>query len=193
MPVRASVEEQPVPLAISITVLVLFTTLLLLGKIGEASFSFLTAGTALLGLVLHGFGRLQELDLKNLRVVLREIEETKKELFVREEKLKKIALPLAQIIALTGASEGRMGSRESWSAKREWYRRKVQELIAALELSAKESAEIQKYADKYAEIDRALGEREGLTTTDPDHKEVKAKLEALSTEILEMMKADTEQ
>jgi hypothetical protein len=193
VPVRASVEEQPVPLAISITVLVLFTTLLLLGKIGEASFSFLTAGTALLGLVLHGFGRLQELDLKNLRVVLREIEETKKELFVREEKLKKIALPLAQIIALTGASEGRMGSRESWSAKREWYRRKVQELIAALELSAKESAEIQKYADKYAEIDRALGEREGLTTTDPDHKEVKAKLEALSTEILEMMKADTEQ
>ena len=58
------------------------------------------AATALLGLVLHGFGRLQELDLKNLRLVLREIEQTKKELFVREGKLKAIAIPLAQIIAL---------------------------------------------------------------------------------------------
>jgi len=58
------------------------------------------AATALLGLVLHGFCRLQELDLKNLRLVLREIEQTKKELFVREGKLKAIAIPLAQIIAL---------------------------------------------------------------------------------------------
>lgn len=144
----------------------------------------------MLGLVLHGFGRLQELDLKNLRLVLREIEQTKKELFVREEKLKAIAVPLAQVIALTGASEGRIGSQESWDAKREWYRRKVDELVGALDLSQQESADIRKYAGKYSEIDAILRKREGLKSTDPDYNEVKEKLGALSAELINMMKSD---
>ena len=168
----------------------IFTVLLWMGRLGEASYCFLAAVSALLGLVLHGFSRLQELDLKNLRLVLREIQQTKKELFVREEKLKFIAVPLAQIIALTGASEGRLGSRESWEVKREWYRQKLQVLVDALELPVHEAAEIRKYMDKYTEIDRALGEREGLKTTDVDYPEVKAKLESLSAEIRQMMKLD---
>jgi len=179
-----------VPLAISGIAFLIFTGLLWLGRIGEASYCFLVAASALLGLVLHGFARLQELDLKNLRLVLREIDQTKKELFVREEQLKAIAIPLAQIIALTGASEGRMGSKESWAIKREWYRQRIQALVNALQLSSADAAETQKYADKYAEIDRVLGQREALKTTDPDYAEVKAKLEALSTELLAMMKAD---
>lgn len=84
------------PLAISTITFLVFTTLLLFGKIGEATYCFLVASAALLGLVLHGFSRLQELDLKNLRLVLREIEQTKNELFVQEEKLKAIVVPLAQ-------------------------------------------------------------------------------------------------
>ena len=178
------------PLAVSAIAFAIFTTLLLLGRIGEASYCFLVAATALLGLVLHGFGRLQELDLKNLRLVLRDIEQTKKELFVREEKLKAIAVPLAQVIALTGASEGRVGSRESWNIKREWYRQRLQALAEALELSPAESAEVQKYTEKYAEFDRVMGQRDALQTTDPDYSEVKKKLESLSAELLDMMKSD---
>src|SRR5437899_7686297 len=87
-----------VPLGISAFAFGIFTYLLWLRHIGEASYCFLVALTAMLGLVLHGFSRLQEFDLKNLRLVLREIRQTKEELFVREEKLKAIALPLAQII-----------------------------------------------------------------------------------------------
>lgn len=179
------------PLAISTIAFIVFTSLLWLGRIGEASYCFLVAASALLGIVLHGFGRLQELDLKNLRLVLRELQDTKKELFVRQEKLKAIAVPLAQVIALTGASEGRMGDRESWNVKREWYRQRIQALIEAFDLSPTEAEETRKYTEKYAEFDRVLGEREGLKTTDSDYKEVKAKLEALSAELLEMMKADT--
>lgn len=178
------------PLAIAAISFLVFTTLLLFNRIGEASYCFLSAGSAMLGLVLHGFGRLQELDLKNLRLVLREIEQTKKELFVREEKLKAIAVPLAQVIALTGASEGRLGSRESWDTKREWYRRKVDALVGTLDLTSQESADIRKYAEKYAEIDAVLGKREGLKATDSDYEEVKEKLGALSAELIEMMKSD---
>lgn len=186
------VREYPVPLAISAVAFVVFTALLWLGRIGEASYCFLVAASVLLGLVLHGFGRLQELDLKNLRLVLREIEQTKKELFVREEKLKAIAVPLAQVIAFTGASEGRIGTKESWAIKRQWYRQKVEALVNALELSSSEAVEIQKFADKYGEIDGTMGKLDGLNTTDPDYMEVKERREKLSGQILEMMRADLE-
>jgi hypothetical protein len=179
------------PLAISAIAFVVFTALLWLGRIGEASYCFLVAGSALLGLVLHGFGRLQELDLRNLRLVLRELQDTKKELFVREEKLKKIAVPLAQVLALTGASEGRMSNRETWAVKREWYRQRIQAMVEALELAPSEAEETRKYLEKYAEIDRVLADRDGLKTTDPDYAEVKERLSKLSGELLEMYKADT--
>lgn len=83
-----------------------------------------------------------------------------------------------------------MGDRESWNVKREWYRQRIQVLIEALDLSPTEAEETRKYTEKYAEIDRILGEREGLKTSDPDYEEVKASLNALSAELLEMMKAD---
>lgn len=179
------------PLAISGIAFVIFTVLLFIDHIGEASYCFLVAATALLGLVLHGFGRLQELDLKNLRLVLRKIEKTKKDLFVREEKLKAIATPLAQLIAFSGASEGRLESQESWAAKRKWYKQKIESLISALQLSSAEAEETLKYMQKYSEIDDMLTVREGLKKTDIDaHKETREKLHVLNTELVEMMKKD---
>lgn len=178
------------PIVVAGLAFVTFTTLLILGQIGEASYCFLVASSALLGLVLHGFGRLQELDLKNLRLVLRDIEQAKKELFVREEKLKAIVVPLVQIVAFTGASEGRVGDRESFKLKREWYRRKVDALASALELAPIEAAEMQKYMNKYAEIDSTMGDRDILQTTDPDYHDVKARREKLAAELLEMLKVD---
>jgi hypothetical protein len=186
-------HENIMPFIIATIAFLVFTSLLWQGQVGEASYCFLVALAIMLGLVLHGFGRLQELDLKNLRLVLREIDETKRELLVREEKLKAIAIPLAQVIALTGASEGRIGSREGWKVKRNWYKKNLKELIEALELSSGESLETLKYVEKYNEIDEVLGDREGLKTTDTDYKQTKEKLEKLSNDLMEMMKKDMEQ
>lgn len=180
----------PYPLVIATTAFGVFTALLWLGYIGEVSYCFLAVVSVLLGLVLHGFSRLQELDLKNLRLVLREIEQTKQELFVREEKLKSIVAPLAQVIALTGASEGRLASREFWVVKRKWYVQKLQSLIELLGLSTAESLETLKYTQKYAEIDSVFGARDGLMTSDPDYEATKAKLDTLGSELVDMMKED---
>lgn len=180
------------PLAIATIVFTVFTVLLYVGKISEASYVFLIAATALFGLVLHGFDRLKEFDLKNLRIVLRELQETKQELFVREEKLKSIAIPLAQIIAFTGATEGRMGSKETWSAKRKWYKGKLEKLIESLELTASEVQETKKFIEKYEAIDQILAGRNGLMTTDPDYAETKQQLEILNNELIELMKCDFE-
>lgn len=179
-------------LIISTIVFLAFTALLYIGKIGEVSYAFLVAATALFGLVLHGFDRLKVIDLKNLRVVLRELQQTKKELFVREEKLKSMAIPLAQIIAFTGVSEGRMDSKESFSAKRKWYKKKLEELISSLDFSKDEEKEANKFVKKYEAIDKLLAERSVLQTTDSDYKEIKEKLEKLNDEINELMKQDFE-
>ncbi|MES9949820.1 MAG: hypothetical protein ABW118_12735 [Candidatus Thiodiazotropha sp.] len=180
------------PLVISIIAFAVFTVLLLVGKLGEASYSFLIAATALFGLVLHGFDRLKELDLKNLRIVLRELQETKKELFVREEKLKSIAIPLAQVVAFTGASEGRIANKESWSAKRKWYKKKLEELILSLDFTPDEEKEAKKFVEKYEEIDKLLADREALKITDADYAEVKKRIEQLSNELVELMRQDFE-
>lgn len=180
------------PLVISTIVFIVFTGLLYIGKVGEASYAFLIAATALFGLVLHGFDRLKELDLKNLRIVLRELQETKKELFVREEKLKSIAIPLAQIVAFTGASEGRLSSKETWSAKRKWYKKKLEELIASLNFTSDEEREAKKFVEKYEEIDKLLADREALKTTDPDYGKVKERIEQISAELNELMRQDFE-
>ena len=178
------------PFAIAVTAFLLFTVLLWLGRLGEASYCFLVSAAILLGIVLHGFGRLQELDLKNLRLVLREIDQTKKELFVREERIKSIVVPLAQIMAFTGASEGRWGSTETAKIKRKWYRRKLQELVEQLDLSPNEATEIHKYMDKYDQIDLAIGDREALQTTDSDYAEIATKLKSLSADLNIMLSGD---
>jgi len=179
-----------VPLAISVIVFIVFTALLYTDKLGEASYSFLVAATALFGLVLHGFDRLKELDLKNLRIVLGKLEETKKELFVREEKLKAIAVPLAHIVAFTGASEGRMSSRETLSAKRKWYKKKLEDLILSLDLTTNEEKEAKKFIEKYDELDRLLANLEALKTTDPDYDEARERIDQLNNELTELMKQD---
>ena len=181
-----------IPLLISSVALAIFTVLLVCGYISEIFYAFLASGSALLGLVLHGFGRLQEIDFKNLRLVLRELKETKEELFVKQKQLQSLAVPLAQIIALSSAAEGRMSSKEDFALRTKWYKKKIEELIEALGIESSEAAETRKYLAKYEEIDKALGERAVLQTTDPDYEVVIKKMETIRNEINEMLKADTE-
>lgn len=124
----------------------------------------------------------------------RELQETKEELFVREEKLKSVAKPLAQIAAFTGASEGRMPSKEIWSIKRKWYKKKLEELISSLDLTPSEAQEAKKFLDKYEAIDKLLADQNALKTADPDYEREKAEIESqiaiLRQELNEMMKQD---
>lgn len=178
------------PLLISAIAFGTFTVLLLIGKIGEVSFAFLAAATALFGLVLHGFSRLQELDLKNLRLVLREIQETKDELFVREARLKSIIVPLVQLLAYSSVASNRWSEAETIALTRNWYKKKLAVLISSLDFSQAEKAEAQKYTEKYDEIDRLFAGRGALNISDPDYEQVKNRIEQLGAEIDEMLQAD---
>ena len=178
------------PIVISTIAFITFTGLLWLGKIGEASFSFLVAATALFGLVLHGFSRLQELDLKNLRLVLREIKETKEELFVREEKLKSVIVPLVQILSYAGVAEGRWTEAETSALKRQWYKKKLTMLLESLDFNPQEAIETKKFVEKYDELDRLFAGCGALNTADPDYTALKARIDGLCQEINDMLRKD---
>jgi hypothetical protein len=181
-----------ISLLISSAAFITFTALLYLGKLGEATYAFLVAVTALFGLVLHGFGRLQELDLKNLRLVLRELQETKREIFVREEELKAVSVPLVQILAYQSAASGRWSDHESTSLSRAWYKKKIEGLIAALDVEDSQAVELRKFIEKYEEIDRLFAGRGALNINDPDYAEVKAKIDLLNSQVRSMLRKDLE-
>lgn len=58
----------------------LFTVLLIFDKVGGLTYLGLLGLLLLTGVVLHGFSRLRELDLKNLKLTLSEIKEVKAEI-----------------------------------------------------------------------------------------------------------------
>ena len=166
--------------------------LLLMGDIGETVFAFLAAASALLGFALHNYNRLQELDLKNLRITLRELRETKQEIFVREERLKSAFLPLIQLLAYQSAAANRWSSSESLALSRAWYKKKLNILLEAMDADSAEAQEARKFIDKYDEIDRLFAGRGALKTTDPDYEKVKAQIELLNDRIIAMLRKDTE-
>lgn len=97
---------------------------------------------------------------------------------------------MAEIMAFSNSIQGRLPSKEGHELTKEWYDQKLNKLINDFDFNDKEINEIKKFSEKYKEIDKILGDRDVLKTTDPDYKEVKEKLENLSNEIKTMQKED---
>lgn len=173
-----------------IVLFVVFTALLLANKIGELSYFSLNALSILVGVVIYGFDRLQEVDFKNLKMVLSELKQAKEELFVREEKLKEITFLISQIMAFTGYSGGRFESKESLQLKRAWYRYQINKLKEVAQLNNSESKELDKFFDVYSRIDTTL-ERD-LKPNDPDYQSWRDALEHLVEELKTLLQEDIE-
>lgn len=89
---------------------VLFTFLLREGKIGSTSYTTLIITIILSGLALYGFDRLKELDLKNLKLILTEIKEVKKDVYAKAETVKKLGEEMAELTAFNVTSVGRFAA-----------------------------------------------------------------------------------
>jgi hypothetical protein len=89
---------------------VLFTFLLREGKIGSLAYTTLITIIILTGIALYGFDRLKELDLKNLKLILTEIKEVKKDVYAKAETVKKLGEEMAELTAFNVASVGRFAA-----------------------------------------------------------------------------------
>jgi len=84
--------------------------LLNIGKLGSGAFVTLVAILFLSGLALHGFDRLKELDIKNLRLILAEAKDIRKDIYAKVETVKKIGEKTAELAAFSVARVGRFAS-----------------------------------------------------------------------------------
>ena len=72
--------ESVAAIIIAVLGIVLFTALLVKGAIGQTTFAILIVALSFVCLALHGFSRIRELDLKNLKITLDKIEKVKAEI-----------------------------------------------------------------------------------------------------------------
>ncbi|MBU1862493.1 MAG: hypothetical protein KKH94_02375 [Candidatus Omnitrophica bacterium] len=88
--------------------IVLFTWLLIIGKIKEWAFVILFIVVLLFSVGINSVDRLRELDLKNLRIVLNEMKEVKREVFAKEATVKAMGEEIAYLTAYLMTTVGRV-------------------------------------------------------------------------------------
>lgn len=185
---------KPLAFLTAVGLIALFTTLLIIGRLGELSYVTLCGGTLLLSLVLPSLDRLLELDIKNLKVVLKDIQQAKNDLFEREQELKAVIILMMKVLSYAGAAEGRFSSMEYAALRRRWYMLKTDQLSKHLKLSQTESKDIVKYADIYKKMDAVFEKHNGnLKTTDPDYENSINHLKQLERELFDLMEADLQE
>ena len=86
-----------------------------------------------LGLLLIFFGdQVDWFDLKNLKVKMRKIEETRKEIEEREARIKRVAAILADIAASDATFFGLMWDAVEPEARKKWVRSKINDLESVI-------------------------------------------------------------
>lgn len=92
--------------------IVLITYLLIIGKLGSVSFVTLFFGIVITATALYLSDRLKELDIKNLRLILAEVHEVKKDIYAKAETVKKLGEELADLTAFNVTSVGRFAPKD---------------------------------------------------------------------------------
>ena len=132
-----------------------FTCLLLNSNIGPFAYSSLLALLAIVCVVIPVLGRLQQLDLKNLKLTLAKIESAKKEIYAKEESLKEASFILSELIAVSATLGQIHGAAIIEEYGNKVINLKLKKLAESLKLSSNFNNEIFKYGIALAEARKA--------------------------------------
>jgi len=98
-------------------------------KLGAPGFITFNAIVILSGLALYGFDRLKEVDLKNLKLVLNEMKETKMQVFAKAEEVNKVMEGLAENYISSASEAGRLPDESSLHEQMINKRKRAEELL----------------------------------------------------------------
>lgn len=164
-------EKTPkAPFIIGAILVILASSLLLIDKIGSASFTTFCGISFVLCLALLGFPRLKELDLKNLKLLLSETKEVKKEIHLKKEDLKKHSLAFTKLVAFTGSMMMRISDRDAYDRRIRFVRKNCDNLLNSLNSSEEEKAEAFRIMNLLEERDKAEEANDQETVTRIDQK-----------------------
>ncbi len=135
-----------------------FTYLLIEEYIAGAIYAVLIDSLALVSLVIYGFPRLQELDLKNLRLLLREVKETKDEIVVKRKELEDVSLKTMELVGTIAAFAGIWGDDDTERYRRVLIRKQVADLISKLDLPPENTSKSLRYLEQIEAMQTSTGE-----------------------------------
>lgn len=171
---------------------IVFTTLRCFGKLNDLSYCSMIIVLFLVILALIFYPRLKELDLKNLRLTLIEINEAKEEVASKEKEIKEIAKTLARITAFTGQVQNRMLGEGTHELHEEWYRQQIEYLLKVASFTEDDRKDIFRIYDVYNEFDQALNRSEKKFLSQEQREEIRRRCEGKNTQIENTIKSDIE-
>jgi hypothetical protein len=108
------------------------------------------------GLVIYLLPDLQELNLKELKLVLREIKDAEKRIYARVDTLKQLSILLADILLMHDLNIGRLSSTDDdGKLLRKWHDKKRSELLGLIGATPHESNHILRFRDLFDNFDSA--------------------------------------
>ena len=155
-----------ISILVGIISFITFTLLLISKYITGVIYLSLLSLLCFFCLVIPVIGRLKELDLKNLKLTLEKIEQTKKEIYAKEQELKEISLILSELIAAHSTLTSIRGDEESEKLRKELINEKIKMLAKKLKFTNAQVDSIFKYERALKKISEAPCEELKKTWTE---------------------------
>ena len=124
------------------------------GKLGEMAFVSLFCALCLVSLVIYGFPRLKQLDLRNLKLTLEKIESARKEIYAKEQDLKRLSLLLTESVLMNSLWLDRAGGGEEVNRlNSQWFSQQAKRVLTALRSTKTETEQLLRYVRLFERLE----------------------------------------
>jgi hypothetical protein len=126
------------------------------GLIPDWSVVVLIAVLALVAVAVHAFPRLEELNLRQLSIRLREVKSAEERIYAKEQSVQELMLTLADLSAMESLNVGRLGpSGKLLDLMRKWRERRLEKILDLVSATPEQKANLQRFVPIYRAIDDA--------------------------------------
>jgi hypothetical protein len=140
-------------LAIAIGGTFLFRQMLRENQLTPATFISAFAILCSVSLAIYGFPRLKEFELLKGRFTLERMETIRKEIYAKEEDLKRLSLLLTDSILMSSVWLGRVGSEETNRLKTQWFSQQAQQIISVIQSSKSDREHLLRFVRLFQKMD----------------------------------------
>jgi len=121
----------------------------------EAALFGFTCLFIFIAIVVYVLPQLQELNLKELKVVLREIKETESRIYATEQTVRELMLTLADLAVMETLNFSRLSGSEFGELMRQWRDKRIDKILELVEATPNQKSHLRRYVPMYKGMDDA--------------------------------------
>jgi hypothetical protein len=123
--------------------------------IPDWSVPFLLLALVLFAIVIYAFDRLEELNLREGSIRLREAKEAEDRIYAKEKVVKDLMLALADLAVMDSLNVGRLTGTLLSDLLRQWREKRVEKILDLVEATPDQRVSLQRFVPIYKAIDSA--------------------------------------